>query len=240
MVLKAGTKPQEPAIPSPRIDRTCHSPLEYLLYKIIYLIIAGKTLLKLNHSSRCSGKFQSFTANRLARFPLAGSYNVVAKFYFIATLRLPQSAPPQRTTGTQLGTSFCSRRFNPRSAWGDRGGGRTARRRQSFNPRPRVGGDLLGRTPLTAFSQVSIRAPAWGATREEMRQKEQNGCFNPRPRVGGDTVWKPNDSPPHGVSIRAPAWGATMRAWPAMSFWMGFNPRPRVGGDSHPLAAKNL
>ena len=60
------------------------------------------------------------------------------------------------------------------------------------------------RTPL----QVSIHAPAWGATFMTPPFRLWLPSFNPRPRVGGDT------------NIQA--------RW--RSYW-GFNPRPRVGGD---------
>ncbi len=53
-----------------------------------------------------------------------------------------------------------------------------------FNPRPRVGGDAKADNPLT--SQVSIHAPAWGATKKPARKELAIKGFNPRPRVGGD------------------------------------------------------
>jgi len=69
-------------------------------------------------------------------------------------------------------------------------GGRPRRRwwtagTASFNPRPRVGGDV---SPLGAA--------------ESMRG------FNPRPRVGGDDVLTGDLCKIH-VSTHAPAWGAT-------------------------------
>jgi len=55
-----------------------------------------------------------------------------------------------------------------------------------FNPRARVGRDrlLIQRTP--AFRQVSIHAPAWGATRLAAQKGRTVNCFNPRARVGRD------------------------------------------------------
>ena len=78
---------------------------------------------------------------------------------------------------------------------------------------------------------ISIHAPAWGATCTHMAHRCTRGHFNPRPRVGGD---QPNtggaimgvafqSTPPRGgrqplevtevtkisISIHAPAWGAT-------------------------------
>ena len=57
---------------------------------------------------------------------------------------------------------------------------------QSFNPRPRVGGDVSHRVEHVGLHRVSIHAPAWGAT----------AASAPRPHH-------------EPVSIHAPAWGAT-------------------------------
>ena len=55
-----------------------------------------------------------------------------------------------------------------------------------FNPRPREGGDQI-LAPFKAFlDNVSIHAPAKGATRKVCASKEPKRCFNPRPREGGD------------------------------------------------------
>ena len=96
---------------------------------------------------------------------------------------------------------------------------------------PRGGRQAEGARPDRGFD-VSIRAPAWGATRLRAVHGAVNG-FNPRPRVGGDSISaasafgtrKFQSAPPRGgrpgwrgqrrhadaVSIRAPAWGATTR-----------------------------
>ena len=58
-------------------------------------------------------------------------------------------------------------------------------RNRRFNSRSRVGGDKMGEKKEINW-EVSIRAPAWGAT----------------------AVVMPGDDAFH-VSIRAPAWGAT-------------------------------
>ena len=60
----------------------------------------------------------------------------------------------------------------------------------SFNPRPRVGGDLLRNLRSELAILVSIHAPAWGATRS-------SGCKSRHKLIR--------------VSIHAPAWGATCR-----------------------------
>ena len=106
------------------------------------------------------------------------------------------------------------------------------RGRCSFNSRARVGRDTTRRISgdralfqftrprgarpdkdeaFTALSEVSIHAPAWGAT-------DRGGDL-----VAGDVV-----------SIHAPAWGATRAGSPA-SRWRCFNSRARVGRDTRTL-----
>ena len=97
-----------------------------------------------------------------------------------------------------------------------------------FNSRSRVGSDL-NQGGLADMLAVSIRAPAWGATRVFGGETRGKG-FNSRSRVGSDAIhgrplrrqtvsirapaWGATSSPRNagfhlGVSIRAPAWGAT-------------------------------
>ena len=80
--------------------------------------------------------------------------------------------------------------------------------RIGFNPRPRTGGDIATAQAQVAHCQVSIRAPARGATALKAGLLRPSGSFNPRPRTGGDT------------------WLRTLRIR-----WECFNPRPRTGGD---------
>jgi len=101
---------------------------------------------------------------------------------------------------------------------------------QSFNPRPRAGGDprrsswprsplMFQSTPprggrrelfrgLLPLKHVSIHAPARGATDRHGRGSLATESFNPRPRAGGDVVF-----PVFPVCAHS------------------FNPRPRAGGD---------
>ena len=58
--------------------------------------------------------------------------------------------------------------------------------------------------------QVSIHAPAWGATRRPQHRKPYRSGFNPRTRVGCDNVPSSHDRTQEPVSIHAPAWGATL------------------------------
>ncbi len=143
--------------------------------------------------------------------------------------------------------------FNPRPrVGGDASTTRPSGCWCSFNPRPRVGGDRRVCGEARA-GDVSIHAPAWGATasfgpRSLSRSLFQStpprggrpsrsvparsaaARFNPRPRVGGDLRHRPS-AVRALVSIHAPAWGATLEP-PELGEWLNcFNPRPRVGGD---------
>ena len=77
-----------------------------------------------------------------------------------------------------------------------------------FNPRTRVGCDLLPAPGHVAHAAVSIHAPAWGATVPPSSGQGWRACFNPRTRVGCDLGW---------IAILAAQ--------------QGFNPRTRVGCD---------
>ena len=55
-----------------------------------------------------------------------------------------------------------------------------------FNPRTRVGCDLLPAPGHVAHAAVSIHAPAWGATVPPSSGQGWRACFNPRTRVGCD------------------------------------------------------
>ena len=76
---------------------------------------------------------------------------------------------------------------------------------------------------------VSIHAPAWGATRRTQTTVFWGTCFNPRTRVGCDRA-SSSAKRLQGVSIHAPAWGATF-PFPAFCRAKSFNPRTRVGCD---------
>ena len=98
-----------------------------------------------------------------------------------------------------------------------------------FNPRPRMGGDRLRTGRGRPSLNVSIHAPAWGAT------TPPHGALR---RVGmGGQVSARGHAP--GVSIHAPAWGATAMTKDLSSTSLlrpegeqqCFNPRPRMGGD---------
>ena len=98
-----------------------------------------------------------------------------------------------------------------------------------FDPRSRVGSDkrraVLGRILDVSIHApawgatvrllrvghrigVSIHAPAWGATRPPSHQRFASQSFDPRSRVGSDQVASLAKVRRY-VSIHAPAWGAT-------------------------------
>ena len=70
------------------------------------------------------------------------------------------------------------------SSQGRRGLGR-------FNPRTRVGCDVHHDVAFWRGVEVSIHAPAWGATRYRASPGPAEKRFNPRTRVGCDTGWRP-------------------------------------------------
>ena len=123
-----------------------------------------------------------------------------------------------------------------------------------FNPRTRVGCDVLCLDHPCQAVAVSIHAPAWGATRSNCGCRTRPWrCFNPRTRVGCDYACdavcrgvllfqsthprgvrrrRPGrQGPGSRVSIHAPAWGATRWACGHLSASARFNPRTRVGCD---------
>ena len=62
---------------------------------------------------------------------------------------------------------------------------------------------------MAATLDVSIHAPAWGATILLLRTSPVVLGFNPRTRVGCDILEIIPEQPCRNVSIHAPAWGAT-------------------------------
>ena len=119
-------------------------------------------------------------------------------------------APAWGATGQAFRSRTESQGFNPRSRVGS--DNRPAARISSsccFNPRSRVGSDTKsGKDRAVPIDQVSIRAPAWGAT-----------------------FFRTPVAPLKPVSIRAPAWGATSSFGHLASKLSCFNPRSRVGSD---------
>ena len=78
---------------------------------------------------------------------------------------------------------------------------------------------------------VSIHAPAWGATIGQYDSETLSPSFNPRTRVGCDTQVQTITQFLSQVSIHAPAWGATVPSAVCSTSENCFNPRTRVGCD---------
>ncbi len=77
---------------------------------------------------------------------------------------------------------------------------------------------------------VSIHAPAWGATYIIAPSLPIFPRFNPRSRMGSDKdYWVVANE--EYVSIHAPAWGATITVQPGPLPFNRFNPRSRMGSD---------
>ena len=122
-------------------------------------------------------------------------------------------------------------RFNPRSREGSDGANGNGRSRHyGFNPRSREGSDRkISRNRRTAFD-VSIHAPARGATRSRFRTTYVVG-FNPRSREGSDSIYT-------GISSSASTFQSTLPRGERLHcrrtishFRKSFNPRSREGSD---------
>ena len=101
----------------------------------------------------------------------------------------------------------------------------------NFNPRPREGGDLYQRGLSDYEIEISIHAPARGATLFVGWIGETTKDFNPRPRERGDGGVGRQVVVGVAISIHAPARGATNTGLLLRLFSQNFNPRPREGGD---------
>ena len=76
-----------------------------------------------------------------------------------------------------------------------------------FNPRPRVGGDLWLLQRQAPF-QISIHAPAWGATVQFHLMLPVREISIHAPAWGATIIALYDAGDPY-LSIHAPAWGAT-------------------------------
>ena len=123
-----------------------------------------------------------------------------------------QSTLPQ---GERLSAWYVRRNlrgFNPRSRRGSEPRWPSASAESGFNPRSRRGSDVPSWDDIGSATNVSIHAPAGGATRHSHSQSLLMSvrCFNPRSRRGSDLM--AGKFPMH----------------------MGFNPRSRRGSDPRP------
>ena len=78
--------------------------------------------------------------------------------------------------------------------------------------------------------EISIHAPARGATRGYRQSGKKAYDFNPRSREGSDQE-NSQDCRNRAISIHAPARGATIVVPPSLKNVCNFNPRSREGSD---------
>ena len=102
---------------------------------------------------------------------------------------------------------------------------------RSFNPRTRVGCDKILKLAKVASGEVSIHAPAWGATLHRRGQSGVLPSFNPRTRVGCDTPCSSQMFPRYPFQSTHPR-GVRRRLQLRSARPSGFNPRTRVGCDT--------
>ena len=89
-------------------------------------------------------------------------------------------------------------------------------------------------------SQVSIHAPAWGATVSVSKSRSPSESFNPRARVGRDNVTDLTITLVNGFNPRARVGRDKEREAAHADSGVCFNPRARVGRDGHPASPHGL
>ena len=99
-----------------------------------------------------------------------------------------------------------------------------------FQSAPPRGGRPQNIDGLDKIREVSIRAPAWGATSRIHQNRQTYQCFNPRPCVGGDKALVGALKGQISVSIHAPAWGATTALLAQTQAYWKFQSTPPRGG----------
>ena len=146
-----------------------------------------------------------------------------------------QSTPPRGERQNSFSRGLERWCFNPRPRAGSDVNGRdNAIEFISFNPRPRAGSDGYPVDPVR-LKNVSIHAPARGATPFSVTSHTKLLSFNPRPRAGSDCEVD-DETKPDRVSIHAPARGATYSVLqPRIGFWFQSTP-PRGERLSRPGA----
>ena len=110
--------------------------------------------------------------------------------------------------------------------------GRRSCAHSSFNPRPPRGERQAGTRRHRLRADVSIHAPARGATVISSPSDGIRSRFNPRPHEGSDLAPSFGIELDAHVSIHAPARGATGLDRSGRANRSSFNPRSREGSDS--------
>ena len=135
--------------------------------------------------------------------------------------------------GSDLARGLCSMHcasFNSRSRMGsDRSAITSTSSWAGFNSRSRMGSDTA-RDTVDDLRDVSIHAPAWGATPDIRRMGEELRVSIHAPAWGA-TREHPDPQSGLQVSIHAPAWGATRGLRPGRVGPASFNSRSRMGSD---------
>ncbi|ABB24164.1 hypothetical protein Plut_1304 [Pelodictyon luteolum DSM 273] len=109
--------------------------------------------------------------------------------------QVPRSTRPRGARPEKLGPVVPDRRFNPRARVGrDSNRLRRVAGRLMFQS-TRLRGARRARVSVDAlYPEVSIHAPAWGATAQSSQARESRSSFNPRARVGRDEQSSPRSA----------------------------------------------
>ncbi len=114
------------------------------------------------------------------------------------------------------------------------------RPRQSFNPRPRTGGDHAGGFRSRSRQLVSIDAPRAGGDALRRDHASVVSCFKPRPRAGGDHPGAPNVPPVTKFQATPPRRGrpAVHQDWLSRREFQSTPPRRGRRGDRLPYVRR--
>ena len=141
-------------------------------------------------------------------------------------------APAKGATARQAAMRARHDSFDPRPReGGDRLTTPCAAPWRRFDPRPREGGDDRGIALSGARGDVSIHAPAKGAT-VALRSTRHLARVSIHAPAKGATVAECESIAVDDVSIHAPAKGATADGLQPRAGEQRFDPRPREGGDA--------
>ena len=140
-------------------------------------------------------------------------------------------APARGATTASPSARSCGRRFDPRSRAGSDAWKHAAHAHaDGFDPRSRAGSDArLDARP--AGVDVSIRAPARGATFAYGQPAHSLRGFDPRSRAGSDLPLVSFLPSPPGFDPRSRA-GSDRSLSPVRDRSAGFDPRSRAGSDN--------
>ena len=101
-----------------------------------------------------------------------------------------------------------------------------------FNPRSRKGSDSEALKIQQFWDDISIHAPARGATLQNLAMRLTR-CISIHAPARGATELQSKYSVSRSISIHAPARGATKPGRLSWSWMKNFNPRSRKGSDTN-------